>query len=121
MIFPTIGRKLWYHPSFLDRKLGDQPFDATVVYVHSPRSVNLVVFGHRGESMVKEHVKLLQEGEAKPFGGESYAEWMPYQKGQAAKEPDKSPSEEWRRGLEGRLLSLEKRIDGPLFVDPAKS
>lgn len=82
MISPTIGRQVWYFPTMFERKLGDQPFAATVVYVHSDRNVNLVVLGHRGETIVKEHVRLVQDGESAPTE-KGHCEWMPYQKGQA--------------------------------------
>lgn len=86
MISPTVGRKVWYTPAPGDphcNKLGAQPMDATVVFVHSDRMVNVAVFDHCGIAHAYPSVPLLQEGEATPTG--HYAEWMPYQKGQAAR------------------------------------
>lgn len=101
MIKPTIGRKLWYWPSNADRHIGldyvpgphnppivahdfSQPCDATVVYVHSDNLVNLRVTDHNGNTHARTSVHLVQEGEA-PDAGEAFAEWMPYQVGQAKK------------------------------------
>ena len=100
MISPTIGRQVWYFPTMFERKLGDQPFAATVVFVHSDRNVNLVVLGHRGEAIVKEHVRLVQGDEAAPTE-KGHCEWMPYQKGQAAKavDLDHLPDKHWRLAI----------------------
>lgn len=86
MIQPTIGRVVWYRPP-QDAPLYDrsQPWAAIVTYVHSDRMVNLVVFDQNGMGKSKTSVTLVQNGDAPPTGGGSYAEWMPYQKGQAAK------------------------------------
>lgn len=94
MIKPTIGRRVWFWPSssYVDRNRsvtmlrGDQPFDAGIVYVHHDRMVNLLVTDHVGHVFVVRSVPLLQAGD--PSDGKSYdfyCEWMPYQKGQAAK------------------------------------
>lgn len=90
-ISPTVGRKVWYRPFGHNRtELGvwddSQPCDATVTYVWHDRMVNLRVTGPAGA--VKQHnsVMLLQDDMQPPaleHGG--YAEWMPYQKQQAAK------------------------------------
>jgi hypothetical protein len=85
MIVPTIGRVVWYFPSDDDLnrlgmiKHGDQPFDAHVIYVWSDTCVNLVVFDHAGYQFTKTSVAINVEG-ASPR-----AEWMPYQREQAAK------------------------------------
>jgi hypothetical protein len=87
MIRPTIGRKVWYTPAISDQhcnKLGNQPMDATVVFVHSDTMVNLAVRDHCGIAHAYPSVPLLQEGQEVPVEGQ-YAEWMPYQRGQAAK------------------------------------
>ena len=52
--------------------------------VHGDRMVNLTVHDHNGVSWPVCSVPLLQEGDA-PVVGSFYCEWMPYQKGQAAK------------------------------------
>lgn len=92
MIKTTVGRKVWYRPSKWDKtgpgamQAGtDAPLDATVVAVHSDRLVNLVVFDANGNMHKRTSVTLLQDDD-KPVEGSSYAEWMPYQTSQAAKE-----------------------------------
>jgi hypothetical protein len=87
MIRPTIGRKVWFTPAQGDahcNRLGAQPMDATVVFVHSDTMVNLAVRDHCGIAHAYPSVPLLQDGDSKPEGG-AYAEWMPYQRIQAAK------------------------------------
>lgn len=90
VIEPTIGRNVWFrkNASVLATKSplvryvsGDQPFDATIVYVHNARLVNLRVTDHAGQSYAITSVPLLQEGDAEPTG--MYCQWMPFQKGQA--------------------------------------
>lgn len=83
MITPTIGRKVWYRPLGYSEGAVDsnQPFDATVVHVWSDICVNLVIRDHVGNQFTKTSVSLAQDREAQP--GE--CEWMPYQKGQAAR------------------------------------
>jgi hypothetical protein len=91
VIKPTVGRKVWYRPTAFDKsgpgamQSGDQPLDATVVYVHGDRMVNLFVVDAVGRTFAKTSVTLLQDDDAPPpiAGGGGYAEWMPYQQGQA--------------------------------------
>ncbi|MWV17552.1 hypothetical protein F3I16_16035 [Pseudomonas sp. L-22-4S-12] len=89
-IRPTVGRILWYWPTAYDITQGmfaypgsDQPMAATVAFVHSDRMVNLAVADHNGKQFEKRSVTLLQEGD-QVRDRSGYAEWMPYQKGQAA-------------------------------------
>lgn len=98
MISPTIGRKVWFRPhgiltvtnpttgmpEMISERDASQPMDASVVFVHNDRCVNLAVSDHHGRLFAVTGVTLLQEGDAVPATG-WYAEWMPYQKGQAAK------------------------------------
>jgi hypothetical protein len=79
MISPTIGRVVLFHPA----NPHDQPFPALVAYVHSDRMVNLAVFDSNGNPFGKTSVQLLQDGDPTPDW--CYCEWMPFQKGQAAK------------------------------------
>lgn len=87
MITPTVGRVVWYRPV----KGGDdnhpdpqgQPQAAIVTHVWSDTCVNLAIFDADGVSYNRTSVLLFQDGNEKP--GAFYAEWMPYQKGQAAK------------------------------------
>lgn len=94
MINPTVGRKVWYSPEAGEGgvKLGEQPFDATVVFVHNERMVNLLIVDHAGNGFSKHSVTLLQDDDAPlPQGG--HASWMPYQVGQAkaAVPPEPTP------------------------------
>jgi hypothetical protein len=86
MIKPTIGRVVWYRAKLLDNSHPKESPEqaAIVVKVHGDRMVNLVVFGHDGSMVPMTSVPLVQEGDEPPFDF-SYCEWMPYQKGQAAK------------------------------------
>lgn len=87
MIEPTVGRVVWYRPNEHDGKAlsaGTQPLAAHVAYVHSATMVNLMVIDSNGRPHSRTSVALVQEGES-PMPGSSYCEWMPYQKGQAAK------------------------------------
>lgn len=85
MIIPTVGRVVWFHVGAHATNLqSDQPLAAIITYVHSDDVINLVVFGKGGDCHQRGSVPLWQgEGDAPERG--SYAEWMPYQKGQAAK------------------------------------
>lgn len=87
---PTIGRVVWFHPSESTGEAGfsrhgnDYPYAAIVAHVHSDRLVNLTVFDANGVPHSRTSVELVQDGDAIPVYG-YYCEWMPYQKGQAAK------------------------------------
>lgn len=97
VIAPTVGRKVWYRPTLHDKAgphamtaYGDQPLDATVLHVWSDRCVNLLIVDAKGGLFPRTSVRLLQPDDAppvdpdgEPLGG--YAEWMPYQMGQAKK------------------------------------
>lgn len=100
LIKPTIGRRIWYWPGYLDlavpgspmRLISDQaaqPFDAGVIYVHSDTCVNLQVTDHMGGIWFREKVRILQEGESSAvIHEEGIAEWMNYQVGAAAREKE---------------------------------
>jgi len=79
IITPTIGRVVWYQSA----ERTAQPYAALVTYVHSDRMVNLGGFTANGVPFAATSVTLVQDGDEKP--AYSYCEWMPYQKGQAAK------------------------------------
>lgn len=101
VITPTVGRKVWYWP-FDSEKAGTfgmkqygtppQPLDATVLCVWGDRMVNLLVIDHEGNTFKRTSVNLLQGDDVPPvhpdtgksYGG--YAQWMPYQQGQARKD-----------------------------------
>ena len=88
MIKPTVGRVMWYRPSAGDmlhmRQNSEQPFAAHVAYVWNDHMVNLLVIDHVGRTHPVANVPIIQDGS--PHTGRlPCAEWMPYQKGQAAK------------------------------------
>ena len=88
MIVPSIGRKVWFRPVAGEHPGmvifgGEQALDATVVYVWNKRMVNLLVRDHEGREYPVSNVTLVQEGDSIPEN--SFCEWMPYQRGQAAK------------------------------------
>ncbi|WP_260524582.1 hypothetical protein [Pseudomonas aeruginosa] len=85
MIKPTVGRVLWFWPSPEDRcaRIEGQPLAAIVAHAWSDTCVNLAYFDANGVHRHKTSVLLVQEGAQRPAAG--FAEWMPYQKGQATK------------------------------------
>lgn len=87
MIKPSIGRVVWYTPSRDDVQLprnSPQPLAAIIAYVHSDTCVNLAVFDRNGASLSRTSVPLIHD-EITQSPDHAFAEWMPYQKGQAAK------------------------------------
>lgn len=113
MIQPTIGRKVWYRPSAYDKAgrfgmqhYGDQPLDATIVAVWGDRCVNLKVIDHAGTDFAITSTRLLQEGDEPPKDEDgnnlgSYAEWMPYQVGQAKANAAPTPTIETKIYADG--------------------
>lgn len=81
VIKPTVGRVVWYNYDDIDERKphGVQPYAAIITYVNSDTSVNLVVFGHDGVPFSKTDVTLADDTNP------GDCQWMPYQKGQAAK------------------------------------
>ena len=105
-ITPTIGRKLYFYPNGMPtgippHTMNDQslPLDATIVYVWPSTaqvgpefSLNLYVIDHAGVPMAVHGIPLIQEGEDAPAAPQPYAQWMPFQVGQAkAQETEKAP------------------------------
>lgn len=85
MIEPSNGRIVWYRPGPADNQLsayGLKPWAAMVTHVWDDRKVNLMVFPPDGSAHTQVRVMLLQDDDAKP-DGYRFAQWMPYQKGQA--------------------------------------
>jgi hypothetical protein len=64
--------------------LREQPYAALVAYVHGDRCINVAAFNENGTPLSACSVPLLQDDDAVPANG-YFAQWMPYQKGQAAK------------------------------------
>ncbi len=101
IIKPSVGRKVWFWPESFgewpkgmtviprgeDEQDGPQPLDATIVYVHNDRLVNLLVVDHAGAMFPIQNVQLIQPGDQACAAGHR-AEWMPYQVGQAKKAGD---------------------------------
>lgn len=85
MIEPTPGRIVWFWKGPWHDKIAqhEQPLAATVAYVHNPHMVNLRVVDANGEAHAVTSVTLLQDDDQRPEG--FFCEWMPFQKGQAAK------------------------------------
>lgn len=81
MIKPTIGRVVWYWAP--DRVLPEQPFAALVAHVWSDTCVNIAYFDEQGRSHNATSVPLYQGDTDRPDF--AFCEWMPFQKGQAAK------------------------------------
>jgi hypothetical protein len=83
MIRPTVGRIVWYWPT-RPTSLTSQPFAAIITRVHSDTAIDLMVMHPIEGPIPTQWVGLFQEGEEVPDTA-AYAEWMPYQQGQAAK------------------------------------
>lgn len=90
MIKPTVGRVVWFRPraeisGFTHHGSGSkQPCAAMIVHVWNDHCINLVAFDSNGASLGFTNVPLLQDDDTPPAVG-YFAEWMPFQKGQAAK------------------------------------
>jgi hypothetical protein len=87
MIKPTVGRVVLFHPEndVPSGNFAPAPICAGIVaHVWSDTCVNLAVFDRDGVPHSYTSVLLVQDGDALPDNGR-YAEWMPYQKGQAEK------------------------------------
>lgn len=86
LIHPTVGRRVWYWPAANDKSLAInnrlQPCDAGIAFVWNDALINVSVADHSGNMHSRTSVRLLQEGEH-ANAGEAYAQWMPYQTGQA--------------------------------------
>lgn len=88
MIKPTIGRVVLFHPSatWQDPSFAPAPVCAAIIAkVWSDNCVNLAVFDADGKSHSFKSVYLHPGDDSPVPGGGYYCEWMPYQKGQAAK------------------------------------
>jgi hypothetical protein len=81
VIEPSVGRVVWFWPT--GKHEGVQPCAAIVTYVHGSRCVNLAVFEANGSSAGYTSVRLHQPGDVPEEHGSWFAEWMPFQVGQA--------------------------------------
>lgn len=90
-ITPSIGRKVWYHPTLaeIESVMGvndlTQALDATVIFVTDPDHVSLAITDHAGTPHVRHGVLLADEIVR---GDSGMATWMPYQRLQVAKPPE---------------------------------
>lgn len=85
MIHPTIGRVVLYWPPTVSGRAPDtQPWPALVCHVWSETCINLAGFNDGGTPFSASSCRLIQDDDQPPTTG-AYAEWMPYQKAQAAK------------------------------------
>lgn len=84
MIKPTIGRVVlvFARVSSLDKR---QPEPALVTYVHSDTCISVGGFNAEGHAFGLTSVYLVQDESPPLPEGSLRAEWMPFQKGQAAK------------------------------------
>ncbi len=125
MIKPTVGRVVWYWPSkeYDIRGLGicggdSQPFAAIITHVWSDTCVNLAIFDANGKQFARTSVFLHQEGYERP--GEMFAEWMPYQKGQAAKteEREKTLGSQGKSEIKASIEKLSLKPGDVVIVEP---
>lgn len=80
MIKPTIGRVVLVYGGE-----SSQPEPALVCYVHNNRRINVGGFNKYGQPFSYINMQLLQDDDTPQVASLPYAEWMPYQKEQAAK------------------------------------
>lgn len=109
MIYPSIGRRVWFWPNLEDPKnaiqVADfrQPCDAGVIFVVNDRCVHLSVTDHFGTTHAVKHVQLLQDNDVRPGRNAAFAEWMPYQAAQAKKEEQRTADSALREIKEAQL------------------
>ena len=94
-ITPTVGRVVWFRT--WNGKGYDPELAAHVAKVNDNGTINVMLIMGNGSTRPITDVPLIQEGDPKPR--DSFCEWMPYQRGQAAKtEQAESVAEAARRG-----------------------
>lgn len=114
MIQPTIGRVVLF-------KGANQPSDgwpALICHVWHARMVNLAGFDANGEPFKQTSVRLLQ-GDDTPEGDVCWAEWMPYQKGQAERADAAEHNAKLAEAHRGAQLKLDEaqRADAVALMD----
>ena len=90
-ITPTVGHVVFYRKSTTDTDLasvGNNALAAIIAAVWSDTMVNLHVIDANGVGHSRTSVRLLQEDDEITDHNGAFAYWMPYQKGQAAKNDD---------------------------------
>lgn len=81
MIKPTVGRIVLFHAGGKH----EQTNAAIIAAVIDDNTVNLAAFDEFGSLYPQIGILLVQDGAKPPHAGSAWCEWMPYQKGQAAK------------------------------------
>lgn len=110
MIYPAVGRHLWYRGQpHGGARYDAQPMTATVVYVWNERLVNLTVHDHEGQSFSVLSVHLRQRGDPKPMQSH-YCEWPEYAKDEVTYQKQA----EERMRLEQSLRAYDAPIDSEL-------
>lgn len=107
MIKPTIGRVVWYYPHGRTQKEANkQPHAAIIAHVYGDDCISIGYFDSNGVAKFATSVHLCQDSEPRPDF--AFAEWMPYQIGQAAK----------AEALEKKLGGLPEDISAATKSDP---
>lgn len=99
MIAPTVGRVVWYWPTpeiaaaMRIVHSPTQPLRADICHVWGDRMVNLSINDSNGFPFARTSVMLRQEGDPLQVNLQGqivneYCEWMPYQVGQAKRQPE---------------------------------
>ena len=97
-IVPTPGRVVWFYPHESDAlsQFGSvrekKPLAAHIAHVWSDTCVNLMVIDPNGNPTNRTSVYLIPSDSTSDTPGSSYAAWMPFQVGQAAKHTE-APAE----------------------------
>lgn len=123
MIEPTVGRNVLFRPGRLAQNLRihtdhKQPLVGLITFVHGSRLLNLAVFDALGRHHALTSVKLLQDDD-KAEDGEPHAEWMPYQKGQAAKTEQLEAQAAKRIHSASDALANEVDLKQPALINPS--
>lgn len=111
-ISPSPGRIVWYWPAPNDNipALAGRPLAAIVAAAHSDRYINLSVIDAYGHHHSRQSVYLDQPGdEAFPDCSAGFAQWMPYQIGQAqkAEQVEKAPASAPATGTGVTVTSID--------------
>lgn len=84
-IEPTIGRVVWYYPSYVGEPPKEREHLAAIVSdVLDNGHINIAGFRSNGQAFYDQDIRLVQDGEETPATAH-YCTWMPYQVGQAKK------------------------------------
>jgi hypothetical protein len=142
MIKPTPCRMVEYHPQgddpLVKHQIGLDPLAAIVTGVHNDRCINVAVFGADGSGPYARKSVYLAQPDAPQPNNTSYATWMAYQVGQAAKtealeqklsqtvsgqaaghqltDSDKNPLDHDGDGKPGGSLPANERLPADVFA-----